>query len=208
MLNGRGGGLCLTGGGGGLCLTGGGGAVLNERGGGFWDPKVCVPNMARPDCPYCEFRFPARWSLWAGGGSRGGGSSLRKKKNQAQALGGGGGLYGRCRAGDYGGYGMDCGLERAAPDGLSPLTLAFPSLRKRRRPSGPHPLAPSLPLPGLPSPPLHPLPLPSGGCTNGAPGQSLFHCPVSGPHGGGRWEEGVARSPRGMGCPHSDSNPL
>ena len=44
---------------------------------------------------------------------------------------------------------------------------------------------PSLPLPGLPLTPPTPPSFPSGGCANGAPGLSLFHCSVSGPHGGG-----------------------
>ena len=37
-------------------------------GGGVWDPKVCVPKMARPDFPDCKFRFFPRLSLCSGGG--------------------------------------------------------------------------------------------------------------------------------------------
>ena len=50
--------------------------VEEKAAGGVWDPKICVPKMARPDFPFCKFRFFPRWSLWsggAGGGSRGGG---------------------------------------------------------------------------------------------------------------------------------------
>ena len=36
-------------------------------GGGIWDPKVCVPKMARSDFPNGKFRFFPRWSLWSGG---------------------------------------------------------------------------------------------------------------------------------------------
>ena len=39
--------------------------------GGVWDPKVCVPKMARPDFPSRKFRFFPRWSLWSGGGGTG-----------------------------------------------------------------------------------------------------------------------------------------
>ena len=37
------------------------------------------------------------------------------------------------------------------------------------------------------------LSFPSGGCANGAPELSLFHCSVSGPHGGGRRPSPVIR---------------
>ena len=40
-------------------------------GGGVWDPKVCVPKMARSDFPDCKFRFFPRWSLWSGEGGGG-----------------------------------------------------------------------------------------------------------------------------------------
>ena len=49
-------------------------AVLNgrRRGGGVWDPKGCVPKMARSDFPSRKFRFCPRWSLWyRGGGGQG-----------------------------------------------------------------------------------------------------------------------------------------
>ena len=36
-------------------------------GGGVWDPKFCVPKMARPDFSNGKFRFFPRWSLWSGG---------------------------------------------------------------------------------------------------------------------------------------------
>ena len=35
---------------------------------GVWDPKVCVPEMARQDFPNGKFRFFPRWLLWSGGG--------------------------------------------------------------------------------------------------------------------------------------------
>ena len=38
------------------------------EGGGVWDPRVCVPQMARPDFPSWQFRSFARWSLWTWGG--------------------------------------------------------------------------------------------------------------------------------------------
>ena len=52
--------------------------VFGERGvggGGVWDPKVCVPKMARQDIPNGEFQFFPRWSLWSGGGGPGGGGA-------------------------------------------------------------------------------------------------------------------------------------
>ena len=54
---------------------GGCGSRREERGrGGVWNPKVCVPKMARQEFPFCKFWFFPRWSLWSwGGGSRGGG---------------------------------------------------------------------------------------------------------------------------------------
>ena len=46
-----------------LTLAGGG------RGGGVWDPKVCVPKMARSDVPSGKFVFfPAMVTLVMGGG--------------------------------------------------------------------------------------------------------------------------------------------
>ena len=63
------------------CNSGGGGpceplsGLLLSRGGGggegVLDPKLGVPKMARPDFPYCKFRFFPRWSLWSGEGGRG-----------------------------------------------------------------------------------------------------------------------------------------
>ena len=46
------------------------GPSMGERGGGgVWDPKVCVPKMARPDFAGCKFRFPPMVTLvWGGGG--------------------------------------------------------------------------------------------------------------------------------------------
>ena len=90
-----------------------------------------------------------------------------------------------------------CCLLRAAPIGLSPLALSLlsnPFPPQAAVPIGPSPpRALTLPLPGLSLPPLHPLPFPSGRCANGAPGLSLSHCPVSGPHGGGQRPSPLAR---------------
>ena len=47
--------------------------VWEGGGRGIWDPKVCVPTMARQDFPDCKFRCFQRWSLWCGGGGGGGG---------------------------------------------------------------------------------------------------------------------------------------
>ena len=47
---------------------GGGGGAWR----GVWDPKVCVPKMARPALPDCKLRFFPRWSLWSGRGGAGG----------------------------------------------------------------------------------------------------------------------------------------
>ena len=53
-----------------VCGRGGGGF----EGVGVWDPKVCVPKKARPDCPNGKFRVLPRWSLGGGGGGAGGGT--------------------------------------------------------------------------------------------------------------------------------------
>ena len=52
------------------CIQRGSGRrLLEERGGGgVWDPKVCVPEMARQDFPNGKFRFFPRWPLWSWGG--------------------------------------------------------------------------------------------------------------------------------------------
>ena len=44
--------------------------TLGERkgGGGGWDPKVCVPKLARSHFPDCKSHFFPRWSLSLGGG--------------------------------------------------------------------------------------------------------------------------------------------
>ena len=58
-------------------------AVLNgRRGGVVWDPKVCVPKIARKELPCCEFRSSPQWSLWSGGRGvqRGGGGLLLAEK--------------------------------------------------------------------------------------------------------------------------------
>ena len=68
------------------------------------------------------------------------------------------------------------------------------------------PLSPQVAAPISPSPPgappLLPWPIltslthpsfPLGGCANGAPGLSLFHCSVSSPHGGGQLRLPLAR---------------
>ena len=66
----------------------------------------------------------------------------------------------------------------------------------------PRPLTPScppsacpypLPMPGLPIPPSTPPSPPSVSDANTAPGPFLFHCPVSGPHGGGHWALAIGR---------------
>ena len=88
-----------------------------------------------------------------------------------------------------------CGLQLAAPNGRSPLTA--PPL---------DPLPPSAVVPiGLSPPSCPPSPslayrslstslsFPSGGCASGAPRLSLFHCSVSGPHGGGQLPLPLAR---------------
>ena len=61
---------------------------LEERrgGGGVWDPKVCVPKMARQDCPNGKLRFFRRRSLWSvggGGGVQGGGLAFPKCPDNA-----------------------------------------------------------------------------------------------------------------------------
>ena len=66
-------------------------------GGGFWDPKDCVPKIARQYLPRCKFRFFPRWSLWFGGG--GGGqedNTIAKKKKSTSNQ-----VYRRTAAGMY-----------------------------------------------------------------------------------------------------------
>ena len=77
----------------------GGGANIRreEGGGGGWNTKFCVPKMAQSDLPNGKLRFLPRWSRWSWG------------------MGGGWHDAGLC-----------CCLQRAAPIGLSPLTLALP----------------------------------------------------------------------------------
>ena len=90
------------------------------------------------------------------------------------------------------------GLQLVAPSGRSPLTAL---------PLNPFPPQAVVPI-GL-SPPLCPsspslaylslstsLSFPSGGCANGDPGLSLFHCSVSGPHRGGQLPLPLAGSKR------------
>ena len=81
-----------------------------------------------------------------------------------------------------------CCLRPAAPIGRLPLTAALPLNPLPPQAAVPIGLSPAralpLPLPGLPSPSHTPF-LSPGNCANGAPGLSLFHCSVSGPHGGG-----------------------
>ena len=50
----------------------GGQGSIRTGGGGVWDQKVCAPKMARPDFPFCKFRFFPRWSLGSGEGWEGG----------------------------------------------------------------------------------------------------------------------------------------
>ena len=78
------------------------------------------------------------------------------------------------------------------------------------------PPSPSLAYPDLCTHPSFPL----VGCANGAPGLSLFHCPVSHPHRGGQLPSTLARSVQvdapyrrgaGGGCTidnHTDGIPL
>ena len=82
-----------------------------------------------------------------------------------------------------------CGLKLAAPVGLSPPTLALSLDPTSCVAGGAHqPLTPSCPpspcpaFPHLPTPPSVPLTR----CANAAPGLSLLHCSVAGPHGGGQ----------------------
>ena len=56
----------------------------------------------------------------------------------------------------------------------------------------PTPLCPPSPYLAYPHPPTPPS-FPLGGCANGAPGRSLFHCSVSDPHGGGQLPSPLAR---------------
>ena len=100
--------------------------------------------------------------------------------------GGGGGVGG----GDCHDAGLCCCLEPAAPIGLSPLPLALalnPLPPQAAAPIGlppPRALPPSA-CPIFPPPPTPPS-LAPGVCPNEAPGLSLCHCSVSGPHGGGQ----------------------
>ena len=41
----------------------------DDGGVGVWDPKFCVPQMARQDFPNGKFRCFPRWSLWSWGGA-------------------------------------------------------------------------------------------------------------------------------------------
>ena len=88
-----------------------------------------------------------------------------------------------------------CGLQLAAPICLSPLTAALP-LNFASIGGGAHrplttlcPPSPCLAYLYLSTPPSFPL----GGCANGAPGLSLFHCSVSGPHREGHPPSPLAR---------------
>ena len=131
-----------------------------------------------------------------GGGGGGGLIEVSSAKSQAEPLA-------DCPRGQGGGDWHDarlcCCQQRAVPIGLSPLTLALPlnplPPHTTATPIAPPPPSSALPppLPGLPSPPPHPLPFPSGGCATAAPGLSLLHCPVSGPHGGRRRPSPLAK---------------
>ena len=65
---------------------------LEERsrgGGGFWDPKVCVPQMTRPDFPDGKVRFShgghvglGMWGTRRGGG----GGTIAKKKTKPRLV--------------------------------------------------------------------------------------------------------------------------
>ena len=46
----------------------GGPTVEERRGLGVWDPKICVPKMARQDSLDCKCRVFPRWSHWSWGG--------------------------------------------------------------------------------------------------------------------------------------------
>ena len=126
---------------------------------GVWDPKVYVPKMAQSDFPNGAFRFVSRWSLWSEGG---------------------GGVT----------PAVYCCVQPAVPIGLSPLTLALPFNPLPLQAAAPIGLSPPralpLPPPGLSLPPRTPPSIPLGVCANRAPTPSLFHCSVSGPHGGGQ----------------------
>ena len=100
------------------------------------------------------------------------------------------------RPGDGGGGGylppfqcIQCSRVHRSPYPLNPLPpqAAVPlGLSPPRAP-------PSPPLPGLPSPPhTPPFPFPPEVVPTQPPGLSLFHCPVSGPHGGGHWPSPLA----------------
>ena len=111
----------------------------------------------------------------------------------------GGGGWHKASVSDWGGGGMPpgcvavCSWRRllASHHLLCPSLEPFPSVG-----GGAHrplttmcPPSPCLAYPYLPTPPSSPL----GGCANGAPGLSLFHCPVSGPHRGGQLPSPLAR---------------
>ena len=64
----------------------GGGGVLaglwaeREEGGGIWDPKVCVPKLARQIFPVANFVFPHDGHFGLGGVRGGGGVLLAGEK--------------------------------------------------------------------------------------------------------------------------------
>ena len=118
--------------------------------------------------------------------------------NTATSLNGGGG--------GLGGFGMTrrsvaiCSCRRLLACRHSPLSLPLHPLPPQA--AAPIGLSPPRALPP-PRPPYPHLPthrsLPSGGRANGAPGPSLCHCPVSGPHGGGRRPSPLAMGGGGGG---------
>ena len=85
--------------------------------------------------------------------------------------------------------------------GWHPLVLLSAIGHSHRRLT---PSRPTLPLPGLSSPSPTPPSIPPGGCANAAPGLSLSHCPVSGPHGEGHRPSPLARGVQ-AGTPRSAS---
>ena len=83
------------------------------------------------------------------------------------------------------------------------LPLSFPFLEPSPSAGGdahrpPTPSCPPSPCLAYPYFPTHPS-FPLGGCANGAPGLSLFHCFVRGPHGGGALPSPLPRCVRGWG---------
>ena len=123
-----------------------------------------------------------------GGGTSPAASSAGLRSHRAASCGG---RWGRAGGGGGGGGAwhdacVDCCLQRAAPLGLSPLTLVLAL----------SPLPPPAAVPGGLSLPhgldvpvwpivtsLHSFPFP---CANGAPGLSRFHYSCPGPHSGPR----------------------